>query len=487
MATTNNNIVVVMIPLPAQGHLQPLLELARRILSSSNFTIPVHYAGSTTHLRQAQSRAHGWDPLTTPNLHFSEFQMPTLDNIPPDSNDFYPSNLIPSFYAALEFRQPVADLVKNLSAADKFRRVVVIHDILMSWVVQDVITIPNTEMYFFHAVSALDVCSRILEAKLNPDPVTPPADVAEILQELACMEPGSDSPPPLMVKYVEKQMSCAVNYGGRNIFSTCRPIDGIYLDLMQQAFKSYDEHWKTWGLGLFMNPLEMDQNIKKDTTSTPPRHHLLQWLDKQEPNSVLLVSFGSAASFTDEQIRELALGLEQSQQKFIWVLKEADRANVFAENINGGSSTRAFVLPEGYEKRAEGRGIVERGWAPQLEVLGHASTGGYLCHCGWNSVMESISMGVPIAAWPLHTDHPRTALLLIKGLKIGIYVRDWAHRNELVKAETIHNAVKILMDSTEGEKLRQKAAELKDTVKASFMDGGATKKDIESFMSYITR
>ncbi|XP_019246344.1 PREDICTED: zeatin O-glucosyltransferase-like [Nicotiana attenuata] len=183
----------------------------------------------------------------------------------------------------------------------------------------------------------------------------------------------------------------------------------------------------------------MEQNIRKDTTSTLPRHHLLQWLDKQEPNSVILVSFGSAASFTDEQIRELALGLEQSQQKFIWILKEADRANVFIIN---GSSTRTFALPEGYEERVEGRGIVERGWGPQLEVLGHASTGDYLCHCEWNSVMESISMGVPIAAWPLHTDHPRTALLLIKGLKIGIYVRDWARRNELVKAETIHNAVK---------------------------------------------
>ncbi|XP_019246343.1 PREDICTED: zeatin O-glucosyltransferase-like [Nicotiana attenuata] len=325
-------------------------------------------------------------------------------------------------------------------------------------------------MYFFHAVSALDVCSRILEAKLNVDPVTPPADVAEILQELASMEPGSDSPPPLMVKYVEKQMSCAVNYSGLNIFSTCKPIDGIYLDLMQQAFKSYDERWKTWGLGLFMNPLEMEQNIRKDTTSTLPRHHLLQWLDKQEPNSVIRVSFGSAASFTDEQIRELALGLEQSQQKFIWILKEADRANVFIIN---GSSTRTFALPEGYEERVEGRGIVERGWAPQLEVLGHASTGGYLCHCGWNSVMESISMGVPIAAWPLHTDHPRTVLLLIKGLKIGIYVRDWARRNELVKGETIHNAVKTLMDSLEGEKMRQKAVELKDVVKASFMDGFA--------------
>ena len=101
------------------------------------------------------------------------------------------------------------------------------------------------------------------------------------------------------------------------------------------------------------------------------------------------------------------MGLEQSEQKFIWVSRDADKGDIFAGNVE-----RAEALPEGYEERVKEVGLVVRDWAPQLEILAHQSTGWFMSPCGWNSCLESITVGVPIAAWPMHSDQPKNAVLV---------------------------------------------------------------------------
>ena len=144
-------------------------------------------------------------------------------------------------------------------------------------------------------------------------------------------------------------------------------------------------------------------------------------------------------------------------------------------------------MPGGFEERTEGRGIIVRDWAPQLEILGHSSTGGFMSHCGWNSCIESISMGVPVAAWPMHSDQPRNAILLEKVLKIGLKVRDWSKQNELVTSITVENAVRRLMDSAEGEEMWQTAKLLSKAVKDSVMEGGVSRLEMDSFIAHIRR
>lgn len=86
--------------------------------------------------------------------------------------------------------------------------------------------------------------------------------------------------------------------------------------------------------------------------------------------------------------------------------RDADRGNFFAGDVKSAG------LPEGYEERIKDVGLVVRDWAPQLEILAHPSTGGFMTHCGWNSCLESITMGVPIAAWLMHSDQPKNAYLV---------------------------------------------------------------------------
>ncbi len=234
-----------------------------------------------------------------------------------------------------------------------------------------------------------------------------------------------------------------------------------------------------WAVGPF-NPLS---NIAKNKcTSNGSRYKCLEWLDKEAPNSVIYVSFGTATAMEDKQIEELAIGLEQSEQKFIWVLREADKGDVF---INGELS-KAEIL-KGFGERVKERGLVVRDWAPQLEILSHTSTGGFMSHCGWNSCMESITMGVPIAAWPMASDQPRNTVLITKLLKVGIVVKDWSRRNQLVTSKTIENAVKTLMASEEGYEMRKRTVDLGGAVRGSMDNGGVSRLELNSFITHITR
>ncbi|KAJ0683069.1 putative trans-zeatin O-beta-D-glucosyltransferase [Helianthus annuus] len=108
-----------------------------------------------------------------------------------------------------------------------------------------------------------------------------------------------------------------------------------------------------------------------------------------------------------------------------------------------------------------------------------------MSHCGWNSCMESISMGVPIVAWPMHSDQPRNAFLITDILGIGVLVKNWERRNELVTANVVTEAVKTLMGSEEGEEMRRRAVKLGGKVKESVAEGGVSRREMDSFISHV--
>ncbi|XP_059308876.1 zeatin O-glucosyltransferase-like [Lycium ferocissimum] len=460
--TSNSSIAIVMVPLPAQGHLNQLLHLSGLV---SSYNIPVNYVGTTAHIQQAKTRVHGLDPHTITNIHFHEFQTPSFETPSPNPNSFhkFPNHLMPSFYATFHLRGPVCSLVCDLSV--NHNKVVVIYDDLMKWVVQDLPEMPNTECYSFNSTSAFMTYSYLWELKGKPfHPGT------ELYEDIPSIE---DCFPPEFWEFlrIQEQFDGKLNCG--ELYNSSRVIEGLYLDLMA---KEYDHGLKQWAIGP-LNPTE----AKEKSKGSNKRHESLDWLDKQQRDSVIFVSFGTTTTLCDEEIKELAIGLEKSHQKFIWVHRDADRGDVFASDV------RKVQLPEGYEERIKETGIIVRDWAPQLEILAHCSTGGFMSHCGWNSCMESMSFGVPIAAWPMHSDQPRNSQLVTKYLKIGLSVRPWARQDEHVTSQMVENAVKTLMASTEGDEMRKRAADLSNAIKKSVIDGVVNRAEMDSFIAHITR
>nr|AYR16616.1 UDP-glucosyltransferase UGT93A11 [Polygala tenuifolia] len=454
-----DKVVVVMVPFPAQGHLNQLLHLSRLILS---YNIPVHYVGTATHNRQATMRFSGWDPKSTANMYFHDFNIPPFPSPSPEPNAMnnFPRHLQPAFDASLHLREPLAQLLQSLSSVSE--RVVVINDSLMAYVVQDVAVMEKAESYTFHSVSAFTVAWFLWET------MGIPVDrFINIPKDLPSLEGCFSNE---FLAFLARQYEFQKISSG-NLYNTNRIIEEPYMKIMERIKGNKNQ----WAIGPF-NPVAIEKE------SSRIRHYCLQWLDKQQKHSVIYVCFGTTTTLADEQIKELAVGLEKSKQKFIWVLRDADKGDVFSGKV------RKAELPIGFEEKVQDKGLILREWAPQLEILNHTSTGGFMSHCGWNSCMESITMGVPVATWPMHSDQPRNAVLMTKLLNVGIVVKDWGGGNELlVSASVIANAVRKLMASSEGDRIRKRAMDMGTAVRKSMDNGEVSRLELESFIDHITR
>ncbi|KAH7844565.1 hypothetical protein Vadar_029465 [Vaccinium darrowii] len=454
-------VVVIMVPFPMQSHLNQLLHLSC-LISSHN--IPLHYATTATHLCQAKLRFNNTTHLQDSQIHFHEFPDCAFFSSTPDPNPStrFPTHLQPSFGSSIHLRQPMAALLHSISATA--RRVIVVHDVMMTYVVQDVANVPNAESYTFNPSSPFSSFFDGWQMKGEPFLEEPPPKGLPSFTGCYSIE---------ILNFIALQADF-LKFTTGYIYNSCRSIEGRYIDLIAQDQFNRDK--LTWAIG----PLNAGADYDR-SNSNIPKHKCLEWLDKQAPKSVLYVSFGTTTIMTDEEIKELAMGLEQSGQKFIWVLRDADKGDIFAGEENRKK------LPEGFEERLKEVGMVVRDWAPQIEILGHPSTGGFMSHCGWSSCFESITMGVPIAAWPMHSDQPKNAFLVTEILKVGLAVNTWEHREETVSSSTIAKVVEKLIASKEGEEIKNRAEELGTSTRQELEEGGVSRMELESFIAHITR
>ncbi|KMZ60218.1 Flavonoid glucosyltransferase, family GT1 [Zostera marina] len=191
-----------------------------------------------------------------------------------------------------------------------------------------------------------------------------------------------------------------------------------------------------------IGPLVHDTNSEYDNSGC------VKWLDEQRSGSVLFVSFGSGGSLSSEQFTELAVGLEMSGLRFLWITRSP------TETVQEKSKNDPLLfLPNGFLERTKEIGLVVDSWAPQLAILKHAAIGGFLTHCGWNSSLESIVHSVPMIAWPLDAEQNMNAVLLVDEMKIAIRpVID--EKRGLFGREEISRVVTELMEGEEGKKVR---------------------------------
>jgi hydroquinone glucosyltransferase len=205
----------------------------------------------------------------------------------------------------------------------------------------------------------------------------------------------------------------------------------------------------------------------------------LRWLDQQPRGSVVHVSFGSGGTLTWQQTAELALGLEKSGQRFIWVVKRPSEDPLGCGSFFGTPPTQAQAgatldfLPEGFLERTRGVGLVLESWAPQAAVLSHPSTGCFVTHCGWNSVLESIQNGVPLIAWPLYAEQRMNAATL--EAELGVAIRVKLGQGGLVCRQEVARVIDCVLNKDDGRTLRKRMCELKDkAVRALSAEGSST-------------
>ena len=209
---------------------------------------------------------------------------------------------------------------------------------------------------------------------------------------------------------------------------------------------------------------------------------IMGWLDAQPESSVVFLCFGSMGTFDAPQVREIALGLERSGHRFLWALRL-----LRLDGKLGGSSDGtelSDILPEGFLDRIGERGMICE-WAPQMEALSHKSIGGFLSHCGWNSILESIWNSVPVATWPMYAEQQLNAFGLVKELGLAVEMRlDYRQiGGEVVMAEEIDGAIRCVMEHD--SMVRKKVKEMGEMSRRAVMDGGSSSKSLGRLIADI--
>ncbi|KAJ7980791.1 UDP-glycosyltransferase [Quillaja saponaria] len=148
--------------------------------------------------------------------------------------------------------------------------------------------------------------------------------------------------------------------------------------------------------------LESYNSTSSSTSILEEDHSCLEWLKNQMFESVIYVSLGSIACWDEKELTEMAWGLANSGQPFLWVIRPSGTVN-FSDWI--------YSLPEEFKEAVGDRGRIVK-WAPQKEVLAQKAVGGFWSHCGWNSTLESLSEGVPMICQPSFGDQRVNARLL---------------------------------------------------------------------------
>ncbi|RZC56777.1 hypothetical protein C5167_015637 [Papaver somniferum] len=478
-------VIVVMFPFPTQGHFSAVVHLSH-LLSVRG--IPVHFITTAVNIQQITQRVQGNNLSTTNPIQFHDVGIHSFPAPPPDPNSSnkLPVQLAPTFEGVVNFHQPLAKLLSSLSVTSQ--RVVLVHDCFMAFAVEKASSsakIHNLEVYCFSPFTIFTALYTRWEIYGRPNWPS-----FEYLKEYShqltldgCLLDG------FFEKIMAPQMKLASQISSGYIYNTCRPLEGKFIDILLSVPPFQGGNTTLWCLGPLVGRLPAVGGTPQNPSaaSVKSRHKCLEWLDAQPQNSVLYVAFGTATTLSEEEINQLAKGLECSQHRFIWVFREADRNDV----VDADNEVRRIGLPIGFEKRVVegGMGVIVRDWAPQVEILAHPSTGGFLSHSGWNSVVESLGMGVPMAVWPMHSDHPWNAVLVTEVLKVGVFVQEWANRNDLVSSTVIDKVVRKLMDSDDGKDMRRRAEELSLALRKSVLpaEGMSSPEELDLFIKHISR
>ncbi|XP_074293926.1 anthocyanidin 3-O-glucosyltransferase 2-like [Silene latifolia] len=224
-------------------------------------------------------------------------------------------------------------------------------------------------------------------------------------------------------------------------------------------------------------------------SSNNDEESIISWLDGQPKSSVVFLCFGSMGCFDTEQVKEIADGLDRSGHRFLWSLRKP-----VLVSRNGGLPSEHMIfddaLPEGFIDRTAHKGKIIP-WAPQVAVLAHQAIGGFVSHCGWNSILESIWFGVPLATWPMYAEQQLNAFTLVKELGLAVEIKidyRWDMKkqkgNYLVKAEEVEAGVRKLM-SMDNE-MRAKVREMNElSRKVLQANGGSSHESLIRFFADI--
>lgn len=274
-------------------------------------------------------------------------------------------------------------------------------------------------------------------------------------------------PNDVIVNYITEATKRASN-GTGNVFHTFDDLEPELVNVLSSMFPN------VYTIGpqqLLLNQIEFEkvEQLKAIGYSLwEEEQTCLQWLDSKEANSVIYVNFGSITVMSPEQLVEFGWGLSNSNHYFLWIIRP--------DLIVGESKT---TLGLEFMETIKDRGFIAS-WCPQEKAINHVSVGGFLTHGGWNSIIESLSAGVPMLCWPFLGDQQTNCRFMCTEWECGMEIRNDANRDDVEKL------VRLLMDGLEGKKMKSKAMEWKKMAEKACGPDGSSSLNLDKLVVLLT-
>ncbi|XP_065874031.1 UDP-glycosyltransferase 87A1-like isoform X2 [Euphorbia lathyris] len=439
---------VVAMPYPGRGHINPLMNLCKLLVSRKPNNFIVTFIVTDEWLGYIAS-----DPKPD-SIRFA-----TIPNILPSENvralDF------PAFYESVmtKLEAPFDHLLRHLHPPVT----AMISDVELLWAIElgnrrniPVATLSTMSATFFSMLYHLhlfaqDVQSSPVNLLENADYI--PGISSSDLAELQTMFLKYD------LRVIQLLLECIskVEKAQYLLFTSVYELEGKQVETLKPILPI-----PIYLVGPSIPYLELEAN---DGHSSPDYQ---QWLDSQPQGSVLYISMGSFLSVSTNQMDEIVAGIQESGVRYLWIARgETSRL----KEISNGD--KGLVLP----------------WCDQLKVLCHSSVGGFWTHCGWNSTLEAVFAGVPLLTFPLFLDQFSNSKQILDIWRTGSKVQGLIGEENLVTREEIAQLVQKFMDleSSETKELRQRARAIRDICQQAIALGGSSATNVDTFIRNITR
>ncbi|KAF3435444.1 hypothetical protein FNV43_RR22533 [Rhamnella rubrinervis] len=478
MDDETNSVHVLFFPLMAQGHMLPTIDMvklfAQRGVKTTIITTPINVPLFTKSIDKSQSSMLHIS-LKIVQFPAKEAGLPegveNLDQL--DSQDDQQK----FFQAISMLEQPLDDLLRELRPDG------LVADLFFPWAT-DIASKYGIPRLVFYGTSFFSMCA--MDSVMQHQPYKNVSSDTEPF-----VLPGLPDKIELRRTQIPENIrlereSCVTRILRRAKDAEERSY-GIVVNSFYELEPAYADHYrnimgkKAWHIGpVSLCNKNAEEKAQRGKTASIDEHYCLNWLNSKKPNSIVYVCFGTTSSISASQLHEIAMGLEASGQEFIWVVRKK----------KGEEDESEEWVPEGFEKRMEGKGLIIRGWAPQVLILDHKSVGGFVTHCGWNSALEGISAGVPMVTWPISAEQFYNEKLITDVLRIGVAVGalKWVRVvGDYIKREQIEKAVKEIMIGEKAEEFRSRAMSIGEMARRAVEEGGSSYSDLSCLIELFKR
>ncbi|KAJ8771191.1 hypothetical protein K2173_025895 [Erythroxylum novogranatense] len=455
---------VAVFPWLAFGHLMPLFELGKLIAQKGH---KISFISTTRNIR----RLPQLPPNLTPLVELVSLSLPREDNLPQEAEatmDVAP-HLVPYLKRAFDGLQESLTQFLEASKPDW-----IIYDFAPYWL-PPIASRLGISRAFFNILSSWSICffghgvRDEYEARTKPEHFIVPPKWIPFPSNLAFRLYDAKKMFSQLEQTVElsgcsdlfRVSSCM---SGCEVFAmrSCLEVEAEWIHLYQ----AWHHQQPVVPLGVLPPSVEDNNGSEKDDSYL----YISDWLNKQEKGSVVYIALGSEATLGQEDLTELALGLELSGLPFFWILRKQGNSD----------NPDSVELPDRFQERTEGRGIVWTSWAPQLRILRHDSVGGFLTHCGWSSIIEGLAFGRALIMLPIHVVDQGLNSRILEEKKAGKEIT----RNEedgSFTRDSVAETLRLVMVDENGRIYREGAKEMMKI----FGDRGIQDRYFSNFVGFL--